>query len=142
MKDEKEKKVVSCDEFALPRYRYMELRYFCLQYSYWKYVHSQIEAGTWDMTREIARHPGNYYKDPTCAETIFKRSLEEKIALVDEAIDKVKTLKSEKKPWLLQSVTTEVSWEALTGKFELDGVDQDEFYRARMEFYHNLDMIQ
>lgn len=121
-------------KYALPKFRYNELKNFCLQYSWYKYVSKAIEEGTYDVNK-YARDFGFKEKDPTA----LKGMLASRCSSRADAIEKCLIMVApddETRKYLFGSVIDEVGYYRL--RHSGLNLSQDEFGDLRMRFFWEL----
>lgn len=112
------------NQFWLPKYRYYELKYFCLQFWDWQKRRAQLDG---IATREN--------REPTEWEAIERAELDEKIRKVMTA---VRLAAHQYDDYLLTGVTKGVSYDTMAAKKVLP-IARDEYYVLYRKFFWLLD---
>lgn len=110
--------------FWLPKYRYYELKYFCLQFWDWQKRRAQLDG---IATREN--------REPTEWEAIERAELDEKIRKVMTA---VRLAAHQYDDYLLTGVTKGVSYDTMAAKKVLP-IARDKYYVLYRKFFWLLD---
>lgn len=100
--------------FYLPKNRYLELKYFCRQYEYWRYLISNPD-----------KCPGDINMD----------ALKNAVYMVEKA---AYSTNCEFIPMLLHKVTRGGSYESLAEKYPIDPPSMEEFVDAYKKFFYFL----
>lgn len=100
--------------FYLPKSRYLELKYFCRQYEYWRYLLANPDK---------------------CPENISEDDLRNAIYMIEKA---AYNTNCEFIPMLLHKVTRGGSYETLAEKYPMDPPSKEEFVDAYKKFFYFL----
>lgn len=99
------------NSFYLPKYRYLELKYFCRQYPYWRYLISCPEK---------------------CPKNISIDSVKNAVYLVEKTLYSVNC---DFLPMLLHKITNGGSYEKLIEKYPEDAPNKEDFVAAYKLFF-------
>lgn len=125
-------------KYYLPKYRYLELKYFCLQYKEWLAEYSDISIDTHSSVLYAEYVNYRHITDETAKKAIKRAQLSKKIeavhAAIREALNGNEYLYYGE--FLLTSVTEEKSWEKLVA-WGLD-CPKHQFYELRRKFFYIL----
>lgn len=121
----------------IPKYRFLELKYFCLQYPEWKREAAElIRRNSGVIQNEIKKQVE--FSDPTGDMAIRLGCLNSKIALVEEigfTVDK------EIGEYVLKAVTEGVSFIKLKTLYEIP-CERDMYYDRYRKFFYLLDKMR
>lgn len=125
------------NKWWIPKYRYLELKYFCLQYSEWKResfeINRRISTSIQNGIKREAR-----FSDPTGDEGVRLAGLGSKISLVNKAADMAD---SEIGKYVLKAVTEDVSFIKLKTMYEIP-CERDMYYDRYRKFFYLLDQMR
>ena len=128
--------VPKSSEYHIEKHRYLELRFFCLQYPSWR----QKAAECYDLKSHSSggvrsSEPSN----PTARAAEQAATYLAKMELVERcARDADSTLSS----WILMNVTTGMGYEAMCRRGNAPPCGVNQFYRARQRFFFLLSMAK
>lgn len=132
------KELSKTNRWWLPRYRYLELRYFALQYPEWKRRYEELGSGVRSIATDILRVNGSGIVDPTADIAIQRAILSDKMKLVEQtAIDADAELYN----YIIKSVTENLTFVCLKGVYDMP-CERDMFYDRRRKFYWLLDKVR
>lgn len=133
-------------KYALPKFRYQELKNYCLQYRWYDYVVNAINNGTYDIEKH-AKEFGFKEKDPTALAAMLNHRCASRLEVIADSLEKAVNIfiaegthKIEDEKILLEflkrSVTNEISYFVL----KKDGLEltQEDFAYLRMIFFFEL----
>lgn len=128
---------MSWDDYGISKYRYQELKAFCLQYEEKK---QKIAYGTSGNGYGV-KFGGNSCKSPVEKQAIRNTVYQKDVAMIEEAAVKTNHWIAK---YLLKSVTEDLSYEFIMYDGELGKipVGKTEFYAYRRLFFHYLDELQ
>lgn len=119
------------NKYYIPKYRYLELKNFCLQYPEWKltlnsiallHSHSQISSS-------------GIFSDPTQTIVLKRMYYERKISMIDDAAKEADYTLYQ---WLIKGITGPYSYEYL--KYQLNiPASRDMYYDRYRKFFWILD---
>ena len=134
MENQQRSKISVKNKYWIPRFRYLELKNFCLQYKDWKLALKEISL----LRSEFEKTSTSLLGDPTELIAIkrlkYKRNIElieETAALADQSIAK----------WIIKGVTENYSYEYLHYQLDLP-VGRDTYYDRYRKFFWLLDQRQ
>lgn len=121
---------------SLPKNRYLELKYFCMQYTYWKKAYSEILLGRSPSSESslIFQTKGSR-SDRTSKEALAAVIFKDKIKLVESCCKKACYDQS---LYLLESVTNCVSYKDLKHMYPGFTMSEPEFDNAYKKFFREL----
>lgn len=134
MENQQRSKISVKNKYWIPRFRYLELKNFCLQYKDWKLALKEIPL----LRSEFEKTLTSLLGDPTELIAIkrlkYKRNIElieETAVLADQSIAK----------WIIKGVTENYSYEYLHYQLDLP-VGRDTYYDRYRKFFWLLDQRQ
>ena len=120
---------------TLPQYRFKELKYYCLQYKYYKYVYDGCLDGSFSAEK-YAKEYGLNANDPTFVKTVIRERYGSRICNINAALDETVLDDANLKTYLLRSVTESMGYADLVK--EGLKMPQMDFWQLRIDFFHNL----
>ena len=119
------------NKYWIPRFRYLELKNFCLQYPDWKISLNSLDP----LQAHSLKLTTGKISDPTNNFSVYRLNIENKISMVD-------TCANLSEPsiayWLIKGVTHNYSYEYL--KYQLDlPAGRDYYYDRYRKFFWILD---
>ena len=119
------------NKWWLPKYRYLELRYFALQYPEWKRRYNELGTGVGTVGADILRVNGSKVTDRTAEIAIKKKGLSDCIRMVEQAAIKADP---ELYPYILKAVTENLTFGCMKTLYDIP-CERDMFYDRRRKFY-------
>ena len=121
----------------IPKYRYLELKYFCLQYPDWKREAYDLMAGiTSPNPNQNGVRETNEFSDPTGNAAVRLEKLNSKISLVGKI---AKKSSDELWEYLIKGVTEGVSFVKLKTVYEIP-CERDMYYDRYRKFFYLLSL--
>lgn len=119
------------NKYWIPKFRYLELKNFCLQYPDWKRELNEI---SFLKTKSEISPPGNF-SNPTEQLALKRMKLEENINLINSIAAEADQSISK---WLIKGITENLTYEYL--KYQLDlPAGRDLYYDRYRRFFWILD---
>lgn len=119
------------NKYWIPKYRYLELKNFCMQYNDWKLALKEITL--------IQAHPetssSNNFSDPTSHMAEKRLKYEQNIRLIEETAIIAEPSISK---WLIKGITESYSYDYLHLKLDLPA-GRDLYYDRYRKFFWLLD---
>ena len=127
------KELSSYNRWWLPKYRYLELRYFALQYPDWKqnYEELQYDTGLACRRPDDVRLNKSKIADRTAEIAIQRKLLSDKMRIVEQAAIEAEP---DLYPYILKSVTEGTTFAELKTLHQMP-CGKDMFYDRRRKFY-------
>lgn len=126
------------NEYYIPKYRFLELKNFCLQYSDWKKAINSIDGFSGYCRSEIMDK--KVYRAMSSVEfsVINREEFKKRIDFINKAAD---IADKEIAKWLIIGVTNPVSYDYLKN---IHGIpcSRDTYYRRYRKFFFILDKIR
>ncbi len=123
-------------KWYIPAYRFLELKYFCLQYPSWK---REVEEISYALSsgKSVGKKQIEF-ADPTGDLAVRLNNLNSKISLVGKI---AKSSDSEIGDWILKGVTEGVSFVRLKTIYEIP-CERDMYYDRFRKFFFLLDRLR
>lgn len=119
------------NKYWIPKFRYLELKNFCLQYPEWK-----AELNSLDPLKAHSEiSPPGIFSDPTNEIVIKRLELNKKISLIDKCAELAEPLIS---AWLVKGITENYTYEYLKYKLSLPA-GREYYYDRYRKFFFILD---
>lgn len=118
------------NKYWIDKNRYYELKYFCLQYPFWKKAYAAIDGFSKHSLEIIGIQPG-LHSDPTARCVEAKELYLRKISTVEQAAIEAD---AELYVYILQAVTEGLSYEMLKVRLEIP-CSRDTFYDRYRKFF-------
>ena len=120
---------------TLPGNRHKELKYYCLQYAYYKYCYEGCLDGTFSVER-YAKDNDLKQNDPTFVTTVIRERYGLRMDNIHDALKDTVPEDEELRNFLFRAVTEGIGYKALAK----DGLKmpQMDFWQLRIDFFHNL----
>lgn len=119
------------NKYWIPKFRYLELKNFCLQYPDWK---KELIEMSFLKTKSEISPPGNF-SNPTEQLALKRMKLEENINLINSIAEETEPTISN---WLIKGITENLTYEYL--KYQLDlPAGRDLYYDRYRRFFWILD---
>ena len=127
------KELSSNSKWWLPKYRYLELRYFALQYPEWKKKYAELEGvvGLASRGTDILRVNASKIADRTAEIAIQRKILSDYIRMVEQAAIEAEP---ELYSYILKAVTEGTTFVVLKSLYGIP-CERDMFYDRRRKFY-------
>lgn len=125
------KELSTSNQWWLPKYRYLELRYFALQYPWWKKEYSELSSGVAGKNPSDLYLNGSKLVDRTAELAIKRKGLSDKIRMVEQAAIESDT---ELYNYILKAVTEGATFVTLKAMYQMP-CERDMFYDRRRKFY-------
>lgn len=125
------KELSTSNKWWLPKYRYLELRYFALQYPWWKKEYAEMGDGLVSKTATDLYLNGSKLADRTAELAIRRKGLSDKMIMVEQAAVEAD---SELYSYILKAVTEGATFVALKALYQMP-CERDMFYDRRRKFY-------
>ncbi len=119
------------NKYWIPKYRYLELKNFCLQYPDWK----QELAALTELKAFSQNTPSGKISDPTFALVLKRERLLENINLIDSTAIRADEFLS---PWIIKGVTESYTFEYLHLQLDMP-TSRDTYYDRYRRFFWLLD---
>lgn len=125
------------NRYWIPKNRHYELKYFCLQYSEWKKLYSEISVL---KTTSYTSIPcgNNQVGNPTLRIVEQRQLYLERIKLIEETAEKTDPDLS---VYILKGITEGLSYDSLRAKFNIP-CSKDTYYDRYRRFFWLLDKIR
>lgn len=134
MKNQQRSKISVKNKYWIPRFRYLELKNFCLQYKDWKLALKEIPL----LKSEFEKTSTSLLGDPTELIAIKRLKYEHNIELIEETAALADQTISK---WIIKGVTESYSYEYLHYQLDLP-VGRDTYYDRYRKFFWLLDQRQ
>lgn len=121
---------ISWEKYGISKYRYRELKFFCLQY---KEKKEKIRRG---LTRGAAVQTTSTGNSKVESQAINNVRYAADVEAIEECC---KEAHKDLAPYILQSVTEDITYEAIISQKRIP-YGKTDFYAARRYFYYLLDM--
>ncbi len=134
------KELTRTNKWWLPKYRYMELRYFALQYPEWRRQYAELSGsvGLASKRPEDLYLNGSKLSDRTAEIAIKKKLLFDYMRMVEQsAIESDPVLG----PYVLASVTEGLTFVELKSMYDIP-CERDMFYDRRRKFFWVLNGVR
>ena len=134
------KELSKMNKWWLPKYRYLELRYFALQYPEWKSKYAELEgsAGMASRGTDTLRVNASKVADRTAEIAIQKKLLTEYMRMVEQAAVAADAVLY---PYILKAVTENLTFVVLKQAYDMP-CERDMFYDRRRKFYWALSRVR
>ena len=134
------KELSKSNNWWLPKYRYLELRYFALQYPEWKRKYAELEGAVGLASRgtDILRVNASKIADRTAEIAIQRKLLSDYMRMVEQS---AMAADSELHSYILKSVTENLTFAALKVLYQIP-CERDMFYDRRRKFYFVLSGVR
>ena len=127
-------KISKSNSFFMDKNRYLELKHFCLQYSTWKKLYTEIDGIPNRKFSPVKNLKNN--SDPVFHAVERREEYLDKIKMVEEA---VRIADSELYDYLLKGVTEGISYYGLRLQYDMPAC-KDRYYRAYRKLFFILDI--
>lgn len=122
-------------KYWIGKHRYYELKHFCLQYVFWKNIHTALNNLSTPLSM-IERVPSdNMPSDPTAKRAILKAYYSEKIDLIEKTATETDEYLY---TYILKAVTEGLSYPYLKSKYDIP-CSRDTYYDRYRRFFWLLD---
>lgn len=136
----KEKSELSkSSQFYLSKYRYLELKNFCLQYPTWIKAKAGLESRALKSRSIVER--GDKCSDGTSVERLTE-AIENFDRLIDIIQKALSACQHEIQAYVLWSVTEGLSYDNMYAQLKYPPCSRHEFYRERRKFFYILNHIR
>lgn len=127
------KELSKSNRWWLPKYRYLELRYFALQYPEWKRLYADLEydSGFASRSPDAIRVNASKIADRTAEIAIRRKLLSDNILMVEQAAINAEP---DLCCYILKSVTEGTTFATLKALYQMP-CERDMFYDRRRKFY-------
>lgn len=127
------KELSKSSKWWLPKYRYLELRYFALQYPEWKRKYAELDssAGLASCGTDILRVNASKIADRTAEIAIQRKLLSDYMRMVEQS---AMAADSELYSYILKAVTEGTTFVVLKSVYGIP-CERDMFYDRRRKFY-------
>lgn len=134
------KELSKTNKWWLPKYRYLELRYFALQYPEWKRKLAELEGAVGLASRgtDILRVNASKIADRTAEIAIQRKLLSDYIGMVEQA---AVCADPELYSYIIKAVTEETTFVVLKSLYGIP-CERDMFYDRRRKFYWVLNGVR
>lgn len=121
------------NEYYIPKEKYLELKYFCLQYPEWKKACESLITipSNYIYVENVLGEENGTYSDPTAATACMVNEYAEKIKLIRETAEEAEPSLAN---YILMSVTKGLSYPALYSQFHIP-CGRDMFYNRYRKFF-------
>lgn len=121
------------NRYHISKYRYYELKYYCLQYPLWKKAYVSLDNQT--PSRELTDgSKSSYISDPTAKIAIAKEFYSKKMKLIDDAVIEAD---EELSSYILKGVTEGLSYDVMNAKEQIP-CSRDTYYDRYRRFFYIL----
>ena len=134
------KELSKANMWWLPKYRYLELRYFALQYPYWKQKLVELKYDN-SITHKRSDEPyltSSKLSDRTAEIAIQRKILSDYIRMVEQAAIEAEP---ELYSYILKAVTENLTFVVLKQAYDMP-CERDMFYDRRRKFYWALSRVR
>lgn len=134
------KELSKSSKWWLPKYRYLELRYFALQYPEWKRKYAELDgyAGLASRGTDILRVNTSKIADRTAEIAIQRKLLSDYMAMVEQA---ALAADPDLYSYILKAVTENLTFVVLKNVYGIP-CERDMFYDRRRKFYWMLNGVR
>lgn len=134
------KELAKSNKWWIPKYRYLELRYFCLQYPEWckQYAELNCSNGLTSRSSDRLYLNGSRMTDRTAEIAIQKKLLSDYMRMVEQTA--VET-DPELYPYILKAVTENSTFLYLKSSLSIP-CERDMFYDRRRKFFWLLNRVR
>ena len=122
----------------IPKARYYELKWFCLQYSGWKRMLKSIDISINTKSIITVRSVTNEHSDDTAQIAMLRKYLSDKISMIEQAAYSVAP---ELYKALIFGVTENVPYDILKLKMDVP-CGKEMYYKKYREFFYVLDKMR
>lgn len=119
------------NKYYIPKYRYLELKNFCLQYPDWKTAINQITI----LQAHSRISSTGFFSDPTYSIVLKKAEYERKISIIEDAAKEADYTLCK---WLIKGITGSYSYEYLKYQMNIPA-SRDMYYDRYRKFFWILD---
>ncbi len=119
------------NKYWIPKFRYLELKNFCLQYPEWKSELASLDP----LKANLPKISSGNFSDPTNTLVARRLELNKKISLIENCADLSEPSISS---WLIKGVTENYTYEYLKYKLDLPA-GRDYYYDRYRKFFFILD---
>ena len=119
------------NKYWIPKYRYLELKNFCLQYPEWKISLASLDP----LQAHSLKHASGKITDPTNDYAIQRSNLQNKISIIDTCAEQADASIAY---WLIKGITQNYSYEYLKYQLNLPA-SRDYYYDRYRKFFWILD---
>lgn len=127
------KELSKMNKWWLPKYRYLELRYFALQYPDWKRKYAELEGSVGMVSRgtDTLRVNASKVADRTAEIAIQRKLLSDYMRMVEQS---AMAADPELYSYILKAVTEDLTFGTLKSLYDIP-CERDMFYDRRRKFY-------
>ena len=122
------------NKYWIPKFRYLELKNYCLQYPDWKKELSQISV----LQTHSQISTAGKFSDPTFAIVLKRERLQENISLIEDTATKADEFLAK---WIVKGVTESLSYEFLHLQLNMPA-SRDTYYDRYRRFFWFLDQVR
>ena len=119
------------NKYYISKYRYLELKNFCLQYPDWKKALTQLSP----LKAHFGKISSGNFSDPTADNAILIDKYQSLISIIDTTAKQADAFLA---PWIIKGVTENYSYEYLHLKLEMP-TSRDTYYDRYRKFFWILD---
>ena len=119
------------NKYWIPKFRYLELKNFCLQYPDWKLALKEISL----LQSHPTVTPSSNVSDPTNKMALYRLRYEENIQLIESV---AKQSDPDLAKWIVKGVTESLSYDYLKYQLEIPA-GRDMYYDRYRRFFWILD---
>lgn len=119
------------NKYWIPKFRYLELKNFCLQYPDWKLALKEISL----LQSHPAVTPSSNVSDPTNKMALYRLRYEENIQLIESVAEQSDP---DLAKWIIKGVTESLSYDYLKYQLEIPA-GRDMYYDRYRRFFWILD---
>lgn len=122
------------NKYWIPKFRYLELKNYCLQYPDWKKELSQISV----LQTHSQISTAGKISDPTFAIVLKRERLKKNISLIEDTAAKADDFLAK---WIVKGVTESLSYEFLHLQLDMP-TSRDTYYDRYRKFFWILDQMR
>ena len=119
------------NKYWIPKFRYLELKNYCLQYPDWKQELAQISS----LQTHFQISPTGNFSDPTYTVVLKRARLLQNINLIEDIASEADDFLAK---WIIKGVTESLSYEYLHLQLDMP-ISRDTYYDRYRRFFWLLD---
>ena len=117
-------------KYWIPKHRYYELKYYCLQYPHWKELYGRLEFKIAERQEIHASTPANPTEKIAVLRADLKRAMDLVAKCCGDATDELAI-------WLFKGVTEGIPYDILKVKYDIP-CSKDMYYACYRKFFYIL----
>ena len=122
------------NKYWIPKFRYLELKNYCLQYPDWQKELAQISI----LQTHSQISPAGNFSDPTYTVVLKRARLQQNINLIEDTASKADDFLAK---WIIKGVTESLSYEFLHLQLSMPA-SRDTYYDRYRKFFWILDQMR